>query len=308
MDYQRILEGIYQDIKKEEITGNVADYIPELAKVDSMKFGIHLCTLEGKNYQVGDSQTRFSIQSIVKVLALAFAVKKTGKEAIEKILSRVGVEPSGDPFNSLAQLEYENGVPRNPLINAGALVVCDILLDYLTHPKKEFLEFVRQLTNNNSIDYDSKVALSEKAFGYRNAALANLMKSFGNIRHEVEEVLDFYFYQCSIAMSCQELAQAFLLFANDGKLFPSNERIVSSSRSKRINAIMMTCGFYDEAGEFSFRVGLPGKSGVGGGIVAVYPGNYSVAVWSPPLNPKGNSTLGMLALEYLTTRTGFSIF
>ena len=194
------------------------------------------------------------------------------------------------------------------MINAGALVVCDILLDYLDNPKTEFLAFIRKLTANGTINYDLKVAQSEKSFGHRNAALVNLMKSFGNIRHDVETVLDFYFHQCSIAMSCRELANAFLLFANDGKLFPSNEQIITSSRSKRINAIMMSCGFYDEAGEFSFRVGLPGKSGVGGGIVAVYPKNYSVAVWSPPLNVKGNSELGMLALEHLTTRTGFSIF
>ncbi|MEM8524469.1 MAG: glutaminase [Bacteroidota bacterium] len=304
MNYQLILDSIYQDIQKEISTGKVATYIPELAKVSAEKFGMHLHCLDGKHYAVGDSEERFSIQSIIKVLSLVLAAKFEGM----KVLERVDVEPSGDPFNSLTQLEYEQGIPRNPLINAGALVVCDILMDHLENPKTDFLAFVRELTGNESINYDEKVAASEKAFGHRNAALLNLMKSFGNIRHEVNEVLDFYFHQCALSMSCQELTQAFLLFANSGKLFPSNKKIITSSQSKRINAIMMTCGFYDEAGEFSFRVGLPGKSGVGGGIIAIHPGEYAVAVWSPPLNEKGNSQLGMLALEYLTTRTGFSIF
>jgi len=304
MNYQLILNSIYQDVKKQTPSGEVANYIPELAKVSASKFGIHLHSLQGKHYSVGDSEERFSIQSIVKVLSLALAVKLEGK----KLLKRVDVEPSGDPFNSLAQLEYEQGIPRNPLINAGALVVCDILMDHLSNPKADFLQFVRELAGHDNLDYDYKVAASEKAFGHRNAALLNLMKAFGNIRHEVEEVLDFYFHQCALALSCRELTEAFQFLANDGKSFPSNKRIITSSQSKRINAVMMTCGFYDEAGEFSFRVGLPGKSGVGGGIIAVYPGQYTIAVWSPPLNKKGNSHLGMLALEYLTTKTGFSIF
>ncbi|MEL6942653.1 MAG: glutaminase [Bacteroidota bacterium] len=304
MNYQTILTSIYHDVKKQPDNGQVAAYIPELAKVPASKFGIHLRDLDGNNYAVGDSEERFSIQSIVKVLSLTLAAKLAGK----KVLERVGVEPSGDPFNSLAQLEYERGIPRNPLINAGALVVCDFLMDYLPNPKVDFLAFVRELVGNDIINYDYKVAASEKAFGHRNAALLNLMKSFGNIRHEVNEVLDFYFHQCALSMSCRELTEAFLLFANNGKLYSSNQQVITSSQSKRINAIMMTCGFYDEAGEFSFRVGLPGKSGVGGGIIAIHPGEYAVAVWSPPLNEKGNSHLGMLALEYLTTRTGFSIF
>ena len=304
MNYQPILDSIYQDIQKEVPTGKVASYIPELAKVSASKFGMHLHCLEGEHHSVGDSNERFSIQSIVKVLSLTLAAKLEGMN----VLRRVGVEPSGDPFNSLTQLEYEQGIPRNPFINAGALVICDILMDHLSNPKADFLAFVQRLTNNDTLEYDHKVAASEKAFGYRNAALLNLMKSFGNIRHEVEEILDFYFHQCSLTMSCKELTEAFLLFANNGQLISSNEKIITSSQSKRINAIMMTCGFYDEAGEFSFRVGLPGKSGVGGGIIAVHPEEYTVAVWSPPLNKKGNSQLGMLALELLTTRTGFSIF
>ncbi|HCT50997.1 MAG TPA: glutaminase A, partial [Balneola sp.] len=226
----------------------------------------------------------------------------------EKLWKRVGVEPSGNPFNSLVQLEYESGIPRNPLINAGALVVSDVLVSNLKNPKHDFLRFVQKLAGNSTISYNEKVAESEKDTGYRNVALASLMKSFGNIENLVEEVLDFYFYMCSIEMSCKELSQTFLLYANHGKHFVSKERILNASQSKRLSAILLTCGFYDQAGEFTFKVGLPGKSGVGGGIAAVFPEHYSVAVWSPKLNKAGNSVLGMEVLERLTTKTGLSIF
>ena len=226
----------------------------------------------------------------------------------EPIWKRVNVEPSGDPFNSLVQLEYEAGIPRNPLINSGAIVICDILLDYLSDPKKEYIDFVREVAENDTIQYDEKIARSEKENGYHNKAMINLMKAYGNIQHEPEEVLDFYFHTCAISMTCKELARTFLLYANHGCLRECGEQLLSVKRTKRINALMQTCGFYDEAGEFSFRVGLPGKSGVGGGIVAINPNKYSVAVWSPKLNKKGNSTAGMLALEFLTDMTGSSIF
>ena len=304
MDYQAILDEIKSTIQANEVEGKVATYIPELAKVDSSKYGTHLHCINSGHYSFGDSSEKFSIQSISKVLALTAAIRIEGS----KVWSRVDVEPSGDPFNSLVQLEYENGIPRNPLINAGALVISDILVSNSENPKAEFLEFVRKVANNPNINYDEKVAASEKEFGHRNAALINSMKSFGNINNDVDTILDFYFHQCSLTMTCKELAQTFMLYANGGEILETGERIISKSYSKRINAIMQTCGFYDEAGEFSFRVGLPGKSGVGGGIVAVHPGQYSVAVWSPKLNPKGNSALGMATLESLTTLTGYSIF
>jgi glutaminase len=220
----------------------------------------------------------------------------------------VGVEPSGSAFNSLVQLEYEKGIPRNPLINAGAIVVCDVLMEYLKAPKRDLLAFVREVSGCPDIDYNPTVAQSEKRTGFGNYALANLMKGFGNIRHDVDAVLDLYFHLCSIEMSCRELARTFLFLAADGTNPGVREPVVSPLRAKRINAIMQMCGFYDEAGEFAFRAGLPGKSGVGGGIVAVYPGRYSVAVWSPRLNAKGNSCKGMKVLEALTTRTKESIF
>ncbi|EAY24155.1 glutaminase [Microscilla marina] len=307
MNYQTILDEIQQTTKGQAFGGEVASYIPELAKVDPHKFGMHLCSLEGGQYGVGDSEEKFSIQSIVKVLSLVFAIAKINYTN-EVIWSRVQVEPSGNPFNSLVQIEYERGIPRNPFINAGALVIADILVSHCDDPKAEFIEFIRTLAHNANIHYNDTVAASEQKTGYRNRAVINLMKSFGNIKNKVDDVLSFYYYTCSLMMTCRELAQTFLFLTNQGITLPGKEVILTKSQSKRINALMQTCGFYDEAGEFSFRVGLPGKSGVGGGIVAVHPGSYSVAVWSPPLNAKGNSAKGMKALEMLTTKTGLSIF
>lgn len=304
MDYQKIIDGIVAEIKLSEYEGKVADYIPELGKISPNKFGIHLNCINSGHYFHGDSNEKFSIQSIAKVFTLSLAALKIS----DKILERVDVEPSGDPFNSLTQLEYENGIPRNPLINAGALVICDILLDELEKPKEDFLAFVRKIAQNPNIDYNLKVAKSEEKSGFRNAALVNYMKSFGNIHNKTEDVLDLYFHTCSIEMTCKELSETFMLFANRGCILATGERILTGSQTKRINAVMQTCGFYDEAGEFAFRVGLPGKSGVGGGIAAVHPGYYSVVVWSPKLNPKGNSTLGMRVLELLTTKTELSVF
>lgn len=304
MNYQSILEEIYEEANLHRGEGKPATYIPELAGVNPDKFGIHLSTIQGGEHAVGDSQERFSIQSISKVLSLAMVLPMLGKTLWE----RIGVEPSGNPFNSIVQLEYENGIPRNPFLNAGALVMADVLIEHLDDPKTKFLDFVRTLAGNASIEYDERVAASEMTTGYVNASLVNMMKSYGNIHHDVERVLDFYFYQCSVAMSCKDLAHAFMVFADQGCVYNTSTRILTKSQVKRINALMQTCGFYDEAGEFSFRVGLPGKSGVGGGIVAVHPQCYSVAVWSPRLNEKGNSVLGMKSLELLTTKTGTSIF
>jgi len=304
MDYINILQDVYTELSQIKDRGQLATYIPELANVNPDKFGIHISTVEGDHHGLGNHQEKFSCQSIIKVLSLCLAFKTEGV----KIWKRVGVEPSGTAFNSLVQLEHEQGIPRNPFINAGAIVICDILLSQLDEPKIEFIEFVRHLALKSDIDYNSKIAASEKAHGFRNAALINLMKSFGNIENPIENVLDFYYDICSIEMSCEELAQTFLVFANNGCIPSTNERVITTSKSKRINAIMQCCGFYDEAGEFSFKVGLPGKSGVGGGIVALHPGKYSVAVWSPRLNKKGNSYKGILALEMLTTKSELSIF
>ncbi|MBG6112053.1 glutaminase [Flavobacterium sp. CG_23.5] len=303
MDYSLILQEIYQEAKAAPIIGTVAKTIPELAKVDPNKFGIHLTTINGEDFGIGDSNEKFSIQSVSKALTLTLAFSFLD----EKMWKRVGVEPSGDPFNSLVQLEYEKGIPRNPFINAGAIVIADILVSHLKNPKEEFLNFIRMISGSPTIDFNLKVAQSEKETGFRNAALANFLKSFGTIDNDVETVLDFYFHQCSIEMTCKELAHSFFFLANEGKT-QAGKQIVSKSQVKRLNALMQTCGFYDESGEFTYKVGLPGKSGIGGGIAALYPKNFVVATWSPRLNEKGNSELGMNALELLTTKTGMSIF
>lgn len=303
MNYTSVFSQIYSDITSVKNTGQVAQYIPELKEVDPTKFGVSITYLEGETSSYGDAQEKFSIQSIAKVLSLTMAFSILGK----KLWKRVGVEPSGTAFNSLVQLEYEKGIPRNPFINSGALVIADILVSELEDPKKEFLAFVNQLCTSN-IQYSEQVAESEKSCAYTNTALVNLMKSFGNIKNDINEVMDFYFYLCSIEMTCEELAQTFLYLANDGVNPLTNQEITTASNSKRINSIMQLCGFYDEAGEFAFKVGLPGKSGVGGGIVVVRPHKFSMAVWSPKLNAKGNSFYGTMFLEAFTTKIDYSIF
>lgn len=303
INYQHILNNITSNCVSSHDRGDIATYIPELAKIEASKFGIHLVDVDQNSFHSGDSQELFSIQSVSKVLTLAQAIGIIG----EDIWKRVDVEPSGDPFNHLSLLEFENGIPRNPLINAGAIVIADILVSHLKNPKKDFLQYVRKLANNETINYDLAVATSEKETGFKNYAAANLLKSYGNLENDVETVLDFYFHQCSLAMSCEQLTKAFFLFMNHGKCQRGIAHL-SIGQVKRINALMLTCGFYDEAGEFAFEVGLPGKSGVGGGIVALLPGKFCIATWSPGLNAKGNSKLGMKALEEFTTATEQSIF
>lgn len=303
MDYKKILEDIYLEIRPYEKMGKQADYIPALAKVNPDQFGMCLESVSGEVYPFMQSDTRFSIQSITKVFALALVLSLKG----EDLWKRVGKEPSGTAFNSLVQLEVERGIPRNPFINAGAIVLTDILLTELKDPDNEFITFVRALCGSDSVNYNMEVAVSEREKGYLNAAIANMLKYHGTIENDIEDVLMFYFKMCSVEMSCRELAKAFIPFTNISPFDYSGYKL-TSSQIKRMNAIMQTCGFYDEAGEFSYLVGLPGKSGVGGGIVAIYPMRYAVAVWSPRLNSRGNSVMGIKALELLTTATQESIF
>lgn len=304
MSIEEIVRKVYDQIKDTEDKGELASHIPELQNIDPKLFGVHVATVDHRNFGVGNCYEKFSIQSIVKVLTLMLAYSLRGEE----LWQRLKVEPSGTPFNSLIQLEVENGIPRNPFINAGALVIADVLLSELKNPEEDFLNFVKNLSHSKQIDYSEKIAASEKKVGYRNAALCNLIKSFGNIDNEPAEVLDFYFTLCSLEMSCEELSNLFLFLANDGYTLENRKQILTRRQTKRINALMQTCGFYDESGEFAFKVGLAGKSGVGGGIVAVHPNQYAIAVYSPRLNEKGNSYRGMKFLEAFTTETESSIF
>ncbi len=302
-EYQKVLDKTYNAICLEKNEGEVAGYIPELSKINPDKLGACILTTEGESYGLGDYQERFSIQSISKVFSLTLIYSIMGKSVWE----RVGIEPSGTAFNSLVQLENDHGIPRNPFINAGAIVICDMLISKLDDPKASFINFVRKISQNDTIDYSPDIVKSEASVGYTNKALCYYIKSYGNIVNNPEQVLDFYFHICSIKMTCQELAQAFMYLAKSDFTI-NNERILSISRTKRINAVMQTCGFYDESGEFAFTVGLPGKSGVGGGIVALHPDKYTIAVWSPKLNKKGNSYRGMKFLELFTTTSGLSVF
>ena len=304
MQYQKILADIAAEIEPLRNVGRQADYIPALAQVDPDRFGICIATADGEFYGLGDIDECFSIQSVSKVFSLSMALSIMG----ENLWERVGKEPSGAAFNSLIQLELDHGIPRNPFINAGAIVVADILMSQLENPETDFLAFVRHIAGDSSIIYNRTVAASEREKGYINAAIANMLKYYGNLRNDIEDVLRFYFLQCSVEMSCRQLARAFLPFADRRSTFSFDGVNLPPSQVKRINAVMQTCGFYNDAGEYSYLVGLPGKSGVGGGIGAVYPGRYAVATWSPRLNEKGNSVMGMKALELLTTYTRESIF
>ncbi|HIH0456175.1 TPA: glutaminase B [Vibrio cholerae] len=300
-----ILASIIEEVRPLTGQGKVADYIPALAKVPSEKLGIAVFTNQGEVITAGDAQEGFSIQSISKVLSLTLAM---GLYQPDELWSRVGKEPSGQAFNSLIQLEMEHGIPRNPFINAGAIVVCDMLQSRLSAPRQRLLEFVRQLSGEPLIAYDKVVAASEMMHSDRNAAIAYLMRSFGNFHNEVIPVLHNYFHACALKMSCVELAKTFSYLANKGVSVVTGETVITPTQSKQTNALLATCGLYDGAGEFAYRVGMPGKSGVGGGIIAVVPGEMAIAVWSPALDQSGNSLAGTRALELLAQRIGRSIF
>lgn len=303
MDIQNLLDDVVGSVQPLMGQGHAADYIPRLSTVGTDRFGISVAMSTGEVYSSGDADTAFSIQSISKVFALALVLARDG----DRIWKRVFREPSGNPFNSLVQLEQENGIPRNPFINAGALVVTDRLLSFTGEAQTAVRDLFRQESRNSFIDIDAEVARSEAEHGHRNASLAHFLASYGNLENPVEAVLDAYINQCSLEMSCQDLALAGRFLSCNGR-GADGTALLSPAQTKRINAVMLTCGTYDAAGEFAYRVGLPGKSGVGGGIIAVVPDNCTICVWSPGLGPSGNSLAGVAALDALTTRTGWSVF
>lgn len=303
-DFAAVLARIQDDVRPLIGQGKVADYIPMLAGVPIERFGMALTTLDGHLFQVGDAEQAFSIQSISKVFTLTLALEAIGGD----LWRRVGREPSGNPFNSLVQLEHECGIPRNPFINAGAHVVADVVLSSGDRARERLLEFVRERADNPGIQMDPEVAQSEHETGFRNAALAHFLRSFDNLDNPVEAVLDFYYHQCALRMSCVDLARSLLYLAHNGRCIRRADPVISSERAKRINALMLTCGTYDAAGDFAFHVGLPVKSGVGGGMVAVVPNVAALAVWSPGLDDKGNSVVGSAALSRFTELTGLSVF
>jgi glutaminase len=303
MDYQAILTEVMAAVRPVVGQGRVANYIPALAAVDPGRFGMALATVDGEVFGVGDWRMPFSIQSISKVFTLALALARDG----DAVWRRVGKEPSGNPFNSLVQLEYEQGIPRNPFINAGALVITDRLLSLTGDARGVLRDFLRAESGNPALDFDPGVAASEAEHGHRNSALAHFMASYGNMENPVARVLEHYFWQCSLTASCADLARACGFLARHGQR-ASGERLLTRSQAKQVNAVMLTCGTYDAAGEFAYRVGLPGKSGVGGGIIAIIPNRCGLCVWSPGLDSRGNSMAGVEALDRFTTLTGLSVF
>jgi len=303
MQFQPLLDEIVATLRPElGRQGQVASYIPALARVPAAQLGIALHTHDGQEAHAGDSTVQFSIQSISKLFTLTLGMRALG----ETLWQRIGREPSGNAFNSLVQLESEQGLPRNPFINAGAIAVTDRLVSILD-AKTEMLALLSSLCGE-PVHFDEEVAASEAATGFRNVALANFMKSFGRIDNDVGTVLDVYFHDCAIRMSCLQLARAAGFLCRDGAHPYTGRQILTERQTRRVNALMLTCGTYDAAGEFAFRIGLPCKSGVGGGIVAVVPDRLTLCVWSPALESSGNSLLGMKALEMFTSRTGLSIF
>ena len=304
IDYDQILTTIAREVEPLLTMGTVAQYIAPLSHVCPTRFGMAVITLDGRVHTVGDANERFSIQSISKLFALALAISLIGDE----IWQRLGREPSGTPFNSLVQLEIEQGRPRNPFINAGALVITDILSSRFVQSEIALLQFIRTLANAPNLEFDVAVALAEERTSHRNTAMAHLIKSFGNLNNPVNDVIASYCRQCSITMSCVELARTACFLANGGVLPWNDQRILNPSAVKRLNALMLTCGTYDAAGDFAYRVGLPAKSGVGGGILALVPGVLAVCVWSPGLDTYGNSLAGSMALERFTDLTGKSVF
>ncbi|WP_257385712.1 glutaminase [Tahibacter caeni] len=302
-DFAALLQTIAAEVTALPPEGDVADYIPALARVAPDQFGIAVATVDGRLFRTGAADTPFSIQSISKLFALALALQREG----DALWRRVGREPSGTPFNSLVLLERERGIPRNPFVNAGALVITDVLCRRFLQPERAVLEFVHRLLGRTSVGIDADVARSERRHSDRNAAIAHFMRSFGNLQAEVGAVLDAYCAHCAIAMSCAELAEAALFLAADGRQ-PGGARVLDAADARRLNALMLTCGAYDAAGDFAFRIGLPTKTGVGGGILAIVPGRLSVCAWSPRLDANGNSVAAAEALERFAAAAGVSIF
>jgi glutaminase len=305
-DLKAVVDDIAGRMAGESQRGKVADYIPELAKANLNNFGIAVVPIGGDPVVAGDADLPFSIQSISKVFTLTLALERAGAT----LWRRVGREPSGDPFNSIVQLEHEHGVPRNPFITPGAIVVADVILDGRDPEAAiaDIMALCRRLADDETICIDADVAASEIRTGARNRALAHFMAAEGNLTNPVEQVLAVYFNHCAIEMSCRQLAMAGRYLAASGVVDCDHDPAVTPDRARRINALMVTCGQYDASGEFAFRVGIPGKSGVGGGILGIVPSVASIAAWCPGLDEKGNSLLATHAFEELARATGWSVF
>jgi glutaminase len=305
-ELEREVHNLCRELNSAEDWGKVSELVPELAEVDVNQFGLAVVTREGQIVTGGVAEQPFSIQSISKVFSLTLALDWFG----EKVWERVGREPSGDPYNSIVDLERHEGKPRNPFINAGALVVVDMLLERKrAQNMPDFVhEFLERMIGESNFGVDESVWKSEQASSFTNRALANLAKGYGNLHHDVDEVMTVYLRQCAIALSCRQLALAGRYLMLEKVDEPSGVQLEDALRARRVSALMLTCGQYDGSGDFAYRVGLPAKSGVGGGILAIVPNKAAIAAWSPGLDENGNSLLGTIALERLVERMDWSVF
>ncbi|BCL35854.1 glutaminase A [Nostoc sp. MS1] len=294
------LHSKYKSLKE----GIVANYIPELAKVDPDLFSISIVTVDGQVYQVGDYQQLFTIQSISKVFAYGLALEDHGRDYV---LTRVGVEPTGEAFNAII-LDEQSKRPYNPMVNAGAIATTSLIKGAgATERLNRVLEMFHRYIGHD-VFVDISVFTSERSTGHRNRAMAHLMLNFGMIDKNIEEALDLYFQQCAVMVNCHDLAVMAATLANRGVNPITGEQAVNSRYIKDILSVMYTCGMYNFAGEWAYKVGIPAKSGVCGGILAVVPNKMGIAVFSPPLDIRGNSVRGVKVCEELSGQLGLHLF
>lgn len=303
VNLENVIRDAYNYALSFENDGKVASYIPELSKADRNALGVCIVANNKKIYKYGDCETRFTIQSISKVVSLILALQTEGKE---KVFSKVGVEPTGDAFNSLVRLETHTHIPLNPMINAGAIAVAGVLDGRF--PFSDFLALLRRICGREDIFLNERVYLSEKASGMKNRAMAYMMANEGVIEKDVEQVLDVYFKMCSVDVTAADLAMLGSVLANDGVNIFTGERIIESEHALIAKTLMVTCGMYDGSGEFAIKVGVPAKSGVGGGIMCCVENNFGIAVYGPSLDAKGNSVWGLRILEYLSKELNLHYF
>ncbi len=300
------IKKIIEDNRKHIEKGELPGYIPELRKANKEALGMSVVTLDGKEYHGGDSEYKFTIQSISKVVSLLLALEEKGEEYV---FNRVGMEPTGDPFNSIVKLEtVRPSKPFNPMINAGAIAICSMLEGQSSLGKVEkLLAFFRQITGNPKLTINESVYLSEKRTGDRNRALAYFMKDVGVIEQDVEGSLDVYFKQCSIEVTTRDIARIGAFLANDGVDLNTGKALVKKKNIKIAKTFMFTCGMYNASGEFAINVGIPAKSGVGGGILATVPGKMGIGIVGPALDDKGNSVAGIKVIEDFSEKYKLSI-
>ena len=286
--------------------GNVANYIPELDKAKKDALGICIIDNEGNQYCAGDCDTKFTVQSISKIVTLILAILDNGEEYV---FSKVGMEPTGDPFNSIRKLETSRRKkPYNPMINAGAIAVCSMIKGSDAREKfHRLLDFFRLISEDETLDVNYKIYCGESETGNRNRSMGYFLKGEGIIEGDVEDALTVYFKQCSIEVTAYTIAKIGLFLANNGKL-STGEQVVTPRIATIVKTLMVTCGTYDSSGEVAVRVGIPCKSGVGGGVVAVVPGRLGIGVYGPSLDPRGNSIAGLHVLEDLSNELKLSIF